>query len=95
MPEVVDRHGAQRAGLALAGGQQHVHLARVRVRRDLERVGDEPVGLLAAGREHGDDPMTRLLLGDDPVRGTLDALGVGHGGAPELHDHGAVHGGQD
>ena len=31
--EVVDRHRAQRAGDALPGGQQHVHLARVRARR--------------------------------------------------------------
>ena len=28
---------------------------------------------------------------DDPPRGALDALGVGDGGAAELHDHGAGH----
>ena len=53
--EVVDRHGAQRARLALARRQEHVHLARIRVRGDLLRPGDELVGGLSARAEHRDD----------------------------------------
>jgi gamma-glutamyltranspeptidase/glutathione hydrolase len=90
--EVVDGHGAQGAGHALAGRQQHVHLARVGVRRDLVGVGDEAVGLLAARAEDGHDAVPGLALGDDALGGALEALGVGHRGASELHDDGcAVH----
>ena len=30
------------------------------------RLRDQLVGRLAAGREHGDDPLARLAGGDDP-----------------------------
>ncbi len=49
------------------------------------RLRDQLVGRLAAGREHGDDPVARLARGDDPRRGALDLLGAGHRGAAELH----------
>ena len=90
VPEVVDGHGAQRATHALARGEEHVHLARVRVRRDLVGVRDQPVGLLAAGAEHGDHTVPRLALGHDPLSGALEPLSIGDGGAAELHDHGPV-----
>jgi hypothetical protein len=92
MPEVVDRHRAQRARHPLAGRQEHVHLARVGLGRDLEGVGDEPVGLLAAGRQDGDDVVPLLALGDDAGGRPLEALGVRDRRAAELHDHGAGHG---
>src|SRR4051812_24873734 len=91
MPEIVDRHRAEGAGHALPCREQHVHLARVRVRRDLERVGDQPVGLLAPRTEHGDDAGAGLALGHDPLRCALEAPRVGDGGAAELHDHGPGH----
>ena len=92
MAEVVDGHGAQGARHALARRQQHVHLARVGVRRDLVGVGDQAVGLLAARAEDGHDAVPGLALGDDALGGALEALGVGHRGASELHDDGcAVH----
>jgi hypothetical protein len=53
-------------------------------------VGDEPVGLLAPRAEDRDDAVAGLALGDDAPRGALEALGVGDGGAPELHDDRAV-----
>ena len=84
-PEVVDRHRAESAGDPLPGREQHVHLARVRALRDLERLGDELVGRLAPRREHGDDTAAGLAGGDDPPRGALDLLGAGDGGAAELH----------
>ena len=86
--EVVDRHGAQRAGHPLARRQQHVHLARVRVRRDLLGVGDQAVGLLAARAQDRHDAVPGLALGDDPLGGALEAFGVGDRRAPELHDDG-------
>ena len=52
---------------------------------DLERLGDQLVGRLAARREHGDHAVARLARGDDPPRGALDLLGAGDGGAAELH----------
>jgi hypothetical protein len=83
--EVVDRHRAQRAGDPLAGREQHVHLARVGRRRDLLGHRDQLVGRLAARREHGDDAVAGLALGDDAPRRALDPLGVGDRGAAELH----------
>ena len=93
MPEVVDRHRAERAGDALARREEHVHLARVGVRGDLERVGDQPVGLLAARREDRDDVVTLLALLDDARGRALEALGVGDRRAAELHDDRLGHGG--
>ena len=56
MPEVVDRHRAQRARDALARRQEHVHLARVGVRRRsrTRRRSSRSVSLPRA-RQHGDD----------------------------------------
>ena len=61
--EVVDRHRAQRAGDALAGGEQHVHLARVGVGRDLLGHRDQLVGRLAARRQDGHDALARTRAG--------------------------------
>ena len=92
--QVVDRHRAQRARDPLAGRQQHVHLARIGRGRDLFGHRDQLVGGLPARGEHRDDAMALLAGGNDAPRGALDALRVGHGGAAELHHHGAGHGGQ-
>jgi len=83
--QIVDRDRTQRAGDALAGGQQHVHLARVRIGR--ERLGhrNQLVGRGAPRGQHRDDAEVRLALVHDPPRGALDALRVGDGGAAELH----------
>ncbi len=89
--EVVDRHGAQGAGDALAGGQEHVHLARVGRDGDLLGHRDQLVGGLATRRQNRHDAEAGLALLDDPLGGVLDALGVGHGGAAELHDHDLRH----
>ena len=57
--QVVERHRAQRARDALAGREQHVHLARVRLGRDLVRHLDQLVGGGAARRQHGHDGAAR------------------------------------
>ena len=55
--EVVDRHRGERARDALADRDQHVQLARLRLRRDLVREPDEIVGRVAHRREHRDDAV--------------------------------------
>ena len=70
------------------GGQQHVHLARVRAVGDLVGHRHELVRVLAARGEDGDHPAALLGALDDPPRRVLDALGIGHRGAAELHDNG-------
>src|SRR3954453_21353866 len=87
MAEVVDRHGAERAGFALADREQHVHLARIWPWRDLPGRLEQAVGRLAARREHGDDRVTLLARGHDPPGGALELLGTGDRGAAELHHH--------
>ena len=92
VPEVVDGHRAQRARDPLARGEEHVHLARVGRGGDLLGGGDQLVRGLAARRQHGDHVVALLLGAHDAPGGALDALGVGDGGAAELHHHGAGHG---
>ncbi len=89
--EVVDRHRAQRAGDALARGEQHVHLARVGRSRDLLGHRDQLVGRLAACGQHRHHRVAGLALLDDPLGSALYALGIGDRGAAELHDHDLGH----
>ena len=84
--EVVDRHRTQRAGDALADGDQHVELARLRLRRDLVREPDEVVGRVAHRREHRHDPVSGLACRHEPLPDSLQALDVGDRGPAELHD---------
>ena len=89
--EVVDRHRAQRARDALAGRQQHVHLARI-------GASARPPGpSRSARRSSCRAPTARRRRGCPPrasatirLRRALDALGVGDGRAAELHDDRAV-----
>src|SRR6185312_2702892 len=89
--EVVDCHGAERAGDALAGGEEHVELAGIGRTGDLVGYREELVGGLAARREDGDDTRAGVAPRDDASGGALDALGVSDGGAAELHDDQFVH----
>ena len=85
--EVVERHAQQRGGLALAGGDEHVHLA---ARPDLGHLAGEPdqlVGLLAHGADDDDDVVAAALGARDVVGDLPDALRVGDGGPAELLDH--------
>ena len=85
-PEVVDGHRRQRAGDALADGDQHVELAGLRPRGHLVGERDEIVGRVAHRREHGDDALTLFPRRDDPLGDGLQSLGVGDRRAAELHD---------
>ena len=84
--EVVEGHRAERVRDALADRDEHVVLARLRVRRDLVGEPDQLVGRVAHRREHADDPVAALARGDEAARDVLDLLRVADGGAAELHD---------
>ena len=85
--QAADRHGEQRHRDALAGGEQHVELARRRDRRDLVGEVEQLVGGVAHGADGDDDVVAGLARLDDALRDALDALGVGDGGSAELlHD---------
>ena len=72
--EVVERHRAQRARDPLAGREQHVHLARVRLGRDLLRHLDQLVGRRAARRQHRDDASALVARAHHPLRRADQAL---------------------
>ena len=83
--EVEDRHRRERAGDALADGDEHVELARVRLRRDLVREVEQLVGRAAHRGEDADDAVTRLARGDEPRGDALQLLRVADRRAAELH----------
>jgi hypothetical protein len=83
--QIVDRHRAQRGGDALAGREQHVHLARVRPGRDLLGQLHQLVGRVAHGGDDADDPAPGQVGGDEPGGDAADLVRVGHGRAAELH----------
>ena len=83
-PEVVQGHGQQGHGLALAGGDQHVHLPARAGGRDLGGQVEQLVGLLAHGADD-DDHLVAAPAGPGHVVGHgAYAIGVGDRGAPEL-----------
>jgi hypothetical protein len=84
--EVVDDHRGEGAGDSLARGEQHVHLARMRTLGNLVGERDQLVRVLPARGEHNHDVIALPSTLDDPPGGTLDALGIGYRGPPELHD---------
>ena len=86
-PERLDGHRHQRVGDALAGGQQHVHLARRRRRAHLLGQVQQVVGGVAHRRDHDDDVVALLLGLDDALGDAADPVGVGHRrSAVLLHD---------
>ena len=84
--QLADRHRQQRHRDALAGGQQHVELAAVGVRRDLLGQREQLVGGVAHRRHDDDDvvpgaPRPHDALGDLP-----DAVDVRDAGAAVFLD---------
>ena len=84
--EAVDRHGEQGAADALAGGEEHVHLALGRVGGDLAGELEELVGGVATGAHDRADAVALLERGDDAPRHVADAGGVGDRRATVLLD---------
>ncbi len=88
VPGRVDRHGQERHGDALAGGEQKVQLARIRQRCQVVRHCHEVVGGGAHRRDHHHHVVAAPAGGHHPLRHRPDPGGVGHGGpAVLLHDH--------
>ena len=85
--EVVQRHAQQRRRLALAGGDEHVHLpARAGCRDTSVGQAEQLVGLLAHGADDHDDLVAPAAGAGDVVGDLADALGVGDRRAAELLD---------
>ena len=87
VPEVLDRHLAERAGDALADRDQHVHGPRFRPPGDAVGQLDELVGRVAHRREDGDHATAFLLHRDDPAGDRLEPVRVADRGTAELHHH--------
>ncbi len=85
--EPVDGHGKEGAADALAGREQHVHLALGWVGGDLTGELEELVGGVAARRDDGADPVALLGGGDDATRHVHDAHRVGDRGAAVFLDY--------
>ena len=86
-PSALDRHGHQRDGDLLAGGQEHVHFAGRRLLGDLAGQVDQLVGGVAAGADDDDDLVAGLFGANGPPGRGHDPLRRRHAGAAEfLHD---------
>jgi hypothetical protein len=84
--ERVKRHGGERRGLLLSGGEEHVHLARVRLGRDGARELDQAVGHARHGRDDHDDPVARADMLRHPRGHCADAFGIADGRAAVFLD---------
>ena len=90
LSEVVDRHRYQGARDALADGEEHVQLARIRLRRDAVRELAQLVGRLPHRRDDPHHARAPRMGVHEPPSDALDPLRIAHRSASELHDDGAV-----
>ena len=91
VPAMLERHGEERGGDDLAGGEQEVEFARLGFVGHLLREGDQVVGGFAHGGDDDDEAVAAFDAGDDARGDGLDALGVGDGGAAVLLDGERAH----
>lgn len=85
--DVVQRHAQERHADALAGREQHVHLATRRIRRHLVRELQEVVGGLAHRRNDDHQIVPRSPRGGNMAGDIAHPLGVGDRcSAVLLHD---------
>jgi hypothetical protein len=70
----LQRDAQQRDGDLLAGGEQHVHLARRRAPGNFLGHFQQPVGFTGHGRDHHDHVVALLAVPDHLVGDVLDAL---------------------
>ena len=81
------RDGQQGHGDPLAGGQQHVHLARIRLLGHLVGQLHQLIGALAHGRDHDHHAPTTCPIGDHVLGDGADSRHVSDRRAAELLDH--------
>ena len=84
--ERVQRHGGERDGLLLAGGDEHVELAGARLRRYFPRQLDQPVRHPRHGRDDHDQPVPGPVRFGDAGGDVADALGRADRGAAVFLD---------
>ena len=80
--QVVQRHAEEGGGLALAGGDEHVHLTAGPGARHLRRQVQQVVGLLAHGADDHHDLVAVAPGAGDVVGHGPDAVRVGHATCP-------------
>ena len=83
-PEGVQGHGEQSDRHLFARGQQHVHLPLRRIAADRPGQPGEFVGGVTHGRHHDHQVVAGLAAAGDAPGHRLDALRIGHRGAPEF-----------
>ena len=87
LAQVVDGHGDEGHGDALARGEEHVELSAGRLGRDLLGEVEELVGGVAHRGDDDRDAVPGAVGGNDPRGDPADALSVCHAGAAVLlHD---------
>ena len=82
----LERHGHERAADVLAGGEQQVHLARVRVVRDGGGQLEQVVGRVAHGADDDDEVAAVATVSRDARGDVADALSIRKRGAAVLLD---------
>ena len=85
--QLANRHRQQRHRNPLAGGEQHVQLAPVRIRGDLLRQPEEIVGGVAHRGDDHDQIVTLAPGAHHPIRDLLDAAHVRDARAAVLLDN--------
>ena len=91
--QAVERHRQQGRALVLAGREEDVQLARIRIVGDGGGQAEQLVGGVAHRGHDDDEVVAGGAFARDPPRDALDAVGVGHGRAAELlDDEGGRHG---
>ncbi len=86
--QIVHGHRDEGARDPLAGREEHVELARVRLLGDLPGELEQPVGRVAHRRDGRDDANAARARLDQSLRDVLDLVGIGDRRAAELHDDG-------
>ena len=77
--------------IALAGREQHVHLAGIGPRSEISRAASTSSSVVLPRAEStATTCLPALARGDDPPGGALELLGAGDRGAAELHHHDPV-----
>ena len=84
---IVEGHAHQGAGLALAGGDEHVQFPARLGGRHCGCQGQQIVGLLAHGADHQHNLVASVTAAAHMVGHLADALRVGHRRAAELLHH--------
>ncbi len=85
--ELLQRHGQQRDGDLLAGGDQHVHLPRRRVVVHAVGQFDQAVGFTAHGGDHHDHLITTFPEARHPFGDGLNAFDGAYRGAAVFLDN--------